>query len=348
MVAIRGAITVDSNTREEILAASKTLLTGLITSNSLEIRQIVSIIFTATHDLNQAYPAVAARELGVTDAGLICMQEMRVEGSLPQCLRVMILAEKDMPQAAARHLYLKGAVRLRPELAGFFAVAIDGPAGVGKGTLAKKLAEALNFTYVDTGALYRAVAYFCIREGVSPDDPGRVESVLSKLEISAECVNNTQRVLLGGEDVTDSLRTPEISEASSKVAAIPAVRAKLLKLQRDIAEGANVVMEGRDIGVKILPFAQVKIYLDAGLDERARRRYTERAAEGIGADLGAIKRELEERDLRDARREDSPLAKAGDAVLIDSTDMSPWQVTEAALRIIHEKTGGLHGGIQAG
>ena len=343
MIAIRGAITADDNTREDILACAKTLLAEIIKSNGLEIRQIISIIFTATNDLNKAYPAAAAREMGITQAGLMCVQEMYVEGSLPKCLRVMLLAETGASQGIARHIYMKEAVSLRPEFSGFFAVAIDGPAGVGKGTLAKNLAKALNFTYVDTGALYRAVAYFCIKKGVSPDSADQVATVLTDLDISVEYRNNMQRVVLNGADVTEALRSPEISGASSKVAAIPAVRRKLLKLQRDIAAGNNVVMEGRDIGVKVLPSAQVKIYLDAGIDERARRRLEERAAMGINAGLNDIKRELEERDLRDARREHSPLTKAGDAVIIDSTDMSPRQVTEAALGIIRDKTGGRHG-----
>jgi len=183
MTAIRGAITVDDNNRGEILASAKTLLMELIKSNALQIRSIISIIFTATRDLDQAYPAAAARELGITEAGLMCVQEMYVEGSLPKCLRVMILADTDAPQNAARHIYLREAVRLRPEYSRFFAVAIDGPAGVGKGTLAKRLAEALNFTYVDTGAMYRAAAYHCMNAGVSPDDVNRVETVLSDMDI---------------------------------------------------------------------------------------------------------------------------------------------------------------------
>jgi len=241
---------------------------------------------------------------------------------------------------------MKGAAGPRPGLSGFCAIAIDGPAGVGKGTLARALAEALNFTYVDTGAMYRAVAYFCIINGIPPNDAGRVESGLKNLDISIECMNNAQRVMLDGADVTETLRTPEISDASSKVAAIPAVREKLLTLQRDLAAGRNVVMEGRDIGVKVLRDAQVKIYLDADIGERAGRRFAERSAMGVNADLYAIKLELEERDFRDARREHSPLAKASDAVLIDSTKMNPQQVMEAVLGIIREKTGGLHGNIQ--
>ena len=223
------------------------------------------------------------------------------------------------------------------------AVAIDGPAGVGKGTLAKKLAEILRFTYVDTGAMFRAVAYDCMMEGVPLDSASRVEAALAYMELSVECRDNTQRVTIRGRDVTDALRTPEISEASSKVAIIPAVREKLLEMQRNLAAGNNVVMEGRDIGVKVLPHAQVKIYLEAGIDERTRRRLAERTAMGVVTDSTAIKRELEERDLRDEQREHSPLIRAHDAVLIDSTHMSLQQETEIVLEIIHEKTGGLYG-----
>jgi len=238
---------------------------------------------------------------------------------------------------------MKGAVKLRPEYAVYFAVAIDGPAGVGKGTLAKELAQSLNFTHVDTGAMYRAVAYDCIKKGVSPEDLDIAESALADLNISLQSKNNTQRVILRGVDVTDALRTPDVSEASSKVAAIPAVRGKLLKLQRDIANGRNVVMEGRDIGTKVLPDAQIKIYLDASIEERARRRLTERSAGGINTDLNTITREIKERDYRDTQRIHSPLTRAVDAVIIDSTYMSPRQVMDTALEIVYEKTGGLYG-----
>ena len=343
MIAIRGATTVEDNTSDEILASAKELLTEILQSNCLDISDIISVIFTATNDLDQVYPAVAARELGITEAGLMCQQEMNVAGSLPKCLRIMIFAETGTLQSSARHIYMKGAVKLRPELSGPFAVAIDGPAGVGKGTVAKKLADSLNYIYVDTGAMYRAVAYFCVRNGISPSDASQVESVLPELGLSVEYKNNHQRLLISNTDVTDALRTPDISEASSKVAAISAVREKLLHLQRDIAADKNVVMEGRDIGTRVLPDAQVKIYLDAGIEERARRRFNDRASMGIGTDLDAIKRELEERDYRDTQREYSPLKRAAGAVLIDSTNMDEPQVVEAALRIVYDKTGGLYG-----
>ena len=228
------------------------------------------------------------------------------------------------------------------DFTGFFAVAIDGPAGVGKGTLAQNLAEALGFVYVDTGAMYRAVAYFCLTSNVILEI-GPVESIIDRLNITVEFKNNSQRVKLNGADVTDKLRTPDVSEASSKVAVIPAVREKLMKLQRKIASENNVVMEGRDIGTRVLPNAQIKIYLDAGIEERARRRLKDRTNIGIHAELGAIERELEERDYRDMRREHSPLLRAGEAVLIDSTYMSPRQVKEIALGIVYDKTGGLYG-----
>ncbi|MDR1559267.1 MAG: (d)CMP kinase [Clostridiales bacterium] len=343
MIAIRGAITVDDNTREEILSSARILLSEIIKSNRLEIRRIVSVIFSATNDLNRAYPAEAARELGITEAGLMCLGEMYVEGSLPKCLRVMVLAETGNERRGARHIYMKEAARLRPEYAKFFAVAVDGPAGVGKGTLAKKLAEALGFIYVDTGAMYRAVGYFCLKENISLTDSKLVENALAGMSLSVENRNSIQRVLLNGVDVTDELRAPEVSDASSKVAAIPAVREKLLITQRKTAEGNNIVMEGRDIGTRVLPDADIKIYLDADIDERARRRLKDMADMGVRANFAEIRRNLEDRDRRDTLREHSPLKRADDAVLIDSTHMSTLQVIEAALGIIYDKTGGLYG-----
>jgi len=342
MIAIRGAITVDNNTRDDILESAGILLREVIESNQLEIQQILSVIFTATEDLNQAYPAEAARELGIMDAGLMCQQEMYVVGSLPKCIRVMLLVDSDASQRDAKHIYLRDAVNLRQNK-GFIAIAIDGPAGVGKGTLAKRLAEALGFTHVDSGALYRAVAYNCIETSVPLNDVDRIKSSLLDLNICVDYKNNEQRVLLNGFDITSSLRTPEVSEASSVTAAIPAVREKLLKLQRDVAAKNNIVMEGRDIGSRILPNAQVKIYLDANIDERARRRLSERMRMGITTDLNTIRLEIEERDFRDMNREHSPLKRAADAVLVDSTDMSLQQVLEAALGIVYIKTGGTYG-----
>jgi cytidylate kinase len=319
------------------------MLKEIIKINRMEIRQIISVIFSVTNDLNQAYPAAAARELGITEAGLMCQQEMYVESGLPKCLRVMVLAETGDEQSSARHIYMKEAARLRPEFARFFAVAVDGPAGVGKGTLAQNLARALRFIYVDTGAMYRAAAYFCLKKDVPLTDAEQVENALANMCLSIENQNNIQRILLDGVDVTDELRTPEVSDASSKVAVIQAVRDKLLILQRKTAEGNNIVMEGRDIGSRVLPDAQIKIYLDADIDERAGRRLKDRDDMGISSDFAEIRRELEERDRRDIQRAHSPLKRAADAVLIDSTHMSPLQVMEAAMCIIYEKTGGLYG-----
>jgi cytidylate kinase len=347
LLAIRGAITVNNNTAPEILDASKTLLTEIITQNGISVDDIVSVIYTATQDLDQVYPAAAARDLGLTMAGLMCYQEMLVQGSLQKCLRCMVLANVDRKQNEARHVYLRGATALRPDLLSsdeieenknkdplrFFAIAIDGPSGVGKSTLARALAKDLAFIHVDTGALYRAITLHCLSNGVSPERKKDVIDVLSGICIEILYKDNVQRVILNGEDVTGRLRSPEISKATSKVSAIPEVRAKLLGLQRDLADSQNVVMDGRDIGTKILPHAQVKIFLDASVHSRTLRR----TGDLPGSDYDAVKRDLEARDEDDLRRDVAPLKKAPDAIYIDTTDKNFNEVFEHVLSLVNDR-----------
>ncbi|MDP8981930.1 MAG: (d)CMP kinase [Acidobacteriota bacterium] len=211
------------------------------------------------------------------------------------------------------------------------AIAIDGPAGAGKSTIARRLAERLGFVYIDTGAMYRAVALWALRTGVALSDMHRLERLA--IEAAIEFVPGGSTVLLNGEDVTDAIRKPEVSEAASQVSVVAAVRRALVAKQREIGEQVSVVMEGRDIGSVVFPDAKVKIFLDAHPEERVARR-------AIEASLPAevVSEQIEERDRRDRTRAESPLVQAPDAVYVDTTGMTLDQVEEAVLRIVRERT----------
>lgn len=200
-----------------------------------------------------------------------------------------------------------------------FAVAIDGPAGAGKSSVAREAAKRLGFVYVDTGALYRTIALYLLRHGIDPVDAQAVEQALPQIEIGLEYTEEGQKMLLCGEDVTGEIRTPEVSMVTSACSAVPAVRAFLLQLQRDLAEKNNVLMDGRDIGTVVLPHAGLKVFLTASPEERARRRVRQLEESGTRADYSSILQDIEQRDYQDSHREIAPLKPAEDAVLLDTT-----------------------------
>lgn len=216
-------------------------------------------------------------------------------------------------------------------------IAIDGPAGAGKSTIAKRVAKALSYIYVDTGAMYRAMALYMIQSGISPDDAAAVSAKCADADISIEYRRGEQVVLLNGENVNSFLRTEEVSSAASKTSANADVRKKLVQLQQDLAKKQNVVMDGRDIGTVVLPDAECKIYLTASVEERARRRFRQLKRQGESADLKEIEKEIRERDQRDMTRSISPLKQADDAVLVDSSDMTVDEVVKKILQIAREK-----------
>lgn len=216
-------------------------------------------------------------------------------------------------------------------------IAIDGPAGAGKSTVAKKVAKELSFVYVDTGAMYRAMALYLLRKGVNREDPDEIGEACQNAEISIEYQNGEQIVLLDGENVNAHLRTEEVSAMASVSSAVPRVREKLLDLQRKLARTMSVVMDGRDIGTTILPDADVKIYLTASSLTRARRRYLEYQEKGEPCDLVEIQKTIEERDQRDMTREISPLCQAEDAVLVDSSELTIDETVEKILSVYHSK-----------
>ncbi len=219
-------------------------------------------------------------------------------------------------------------------------IAIDGPAGAGKSTIARRVAKELSFIYVDTGAMYRAMALYLLRREVNKDDTEQIGNICQDAEISIEYQNGEQTVLLNDENVNSYLRTEEVGNMASVSSAVPRVREKLLSLQRKLARDMSVVMDGRDIGTTILPDADVKIYLTASSLTRAKRRYLELQEKGTVCNLDEIQKDIEERDQRDMNREISPLRQAEDAVLVDSSDLTIQQVVDRILQIFRSKTSG--------
>lgn len=216
-------------------------------------------------------------------------------------------------------------------------IAIDGPAGAGKSTIAKLVAKELSFIYVDTGAMYRAMAYYLLKNKVEKEDAKEISKKCKTAEISIAYRDGVQIVLLNGENVNEYLRLEEVGNMASVSSANPDVRAKLLELQRELAKKQSVVMDGRDIGTTILPNADVKIYLTASSSTRAKRRVLELVEKGVPCEFSKIQKDIEERDARDMNREISPLRQAEDAVFLDSSEMTIDEVVKAILQIYEQK-----------
>lgn len=218
-----------------------------------------------------------------------------------------------------------------------FNIAIDGPAGAGKSTLSRMLADRLGFVYADTGALYRAVGLFAVQNGISPQDAAGVEKLLPSIRLELALSPEGQRVLLGGEDVSAAIRAPEISKAASQVSAIPAVRAFLLGLQQEMAQKRDIVMDGRDIGTVVLPHAELKIFLTATPEDRARRRYAELREKGVEIAYEQVLTEVKERDAQDSGRAIAPLRPAEDALIVNTTGYELEDSLERLYQIAKER-----------
>ena len=216
-------------------------------------------------------------------------------------------------------------------------IAIDGPAGAGKSTIAKKVAKELGFIYVDTGAMYRSLALYFIRQGIDKDDETKISEAVKDCNVTIKYIDGQQQVLLNDENVTGLIRTEEVGNMASASSVYASVRSKLLDLQRSLAANNDVIMDGRDIGTCVLPEAQVKVFLTASVDERASRRYKELVEKGEKPDLDKIKKDIEERDYRDSHRENSPLRQAKDAVLVDSSNMTIEEVVNAITKLCKDK-----------
>ncbi|MDI9510139.1 MAG: (d)CMP kinase [Bacillota bacterium] len=217
-------------------------------------------------------------------------------------------------------------------MSNYFSIAIDGPAGAGKSTIAKKIAKKLDFIYVDTGAMYRALALYFIRNKISSNDKEQIEKACDRVDVTIEYKDGEQQVLLNGENVSGLIRTEEVGNMASASSVYPVVRLKLVELQRSLASKANVVMDGREIGTFVLPEANLKIYLTASSEERARRRFLELKEKGIASDLVEIENDIIERDSRDMNRKFAPLKQADDAIVLDSSNMTIDEVVETIIK----------------
>lgn len=216
-------------------------------------------------------------------------------------------------------------------------IAIDGPSGAGKSTIARQLARRLGYTYIDTGAMYRAIGWKAKQDGVDPSDEAALQRLCSRTDVTIRHDPNGQRVLVNGMEVTGEIRTPEMGMLASAVSKSPAVRARLLTLQRGLGASGGVVMDGRDIGTVVFPGAEVKFYLDAGAEERGRRRWKELREQGMVVDQTVITEEIRTRDLQDSSRDIAPLKRAPDACYVDSSSMTIDEVVSSMLSVCAEK-----------
>lgn len=218
-----------------------------------------------------------------------------------------------------------------------YSIAIDGPAGAGKSTIAKKIAKELSYIYVDTGAMYRAMALFFIREGIQPQEEERINEACQRAQVTIQYQDGEQQVLLNGENVNGLIRTEQVGNMASATSVNKNVREKMVELQQQLAKTTDVIMDGRDIGTKVLPDATLKIYLTASARTRAERRYKELQEKQIECDLETIERDIIQRDDRDMNREHSPLMQAEDAILVDSSDKGIDDVVQTILKLFKEK-----------
>ncbi len=212
-------------------------------------------------------------------------------------------------------------------------IAIDGPAGAGKSTIAKMVAKELGFVYVDTGAMYRAIALSCIRSGIDVKDEENVVKECENAKVSIKYINGSQKIFLGDEDVTSTIRNEEVGNGASAVSVYGRVRSRLVKMQQELAANTDVVMDGRDIGTVVLPNATLKVFLTASVEERAKRRVNEMAEKGVTVDFEQTKAEIAMRDERDTTRKESPLKQADDAILLDSTSMTIDEVKNSIINL---------------
>ena len=295
---------------------------------------MVSIVFSSTSDIHSYYPAKAAREAGFEGASLFSSQEPEIDGGLKLCIRIMLFVEKNL---TPKHVYLRGAKVLRKDISDKINVAIDGPAGSGKSTIAKLLARDYKILYLDTGAMYRACALKAIKTGSDLKNEFEIEELIRNLSLEVKYKDGSQITLLDGVDVSDQIRAPEISMAASTVSRYPFVRLKMAEKQREIASDMSCVLDGRDIGTFVLPFADFKFFLTANPDVRAERRKKELEAKGYQVDFETLKAEIIARDNQDIAREIAPLKQADDAIVIDTSDMTIEEVLQTIKKKIQEK-----------
>ena len=336
MTVIRGATTVTTDCQEEISASVREMLDEVFAQNALKKEEVRAFLFSLTTDIHSYHPAKAAREAGYDFAPLFAAIEPEINGGLKLCIRLMLFTEL-ADNRTVKHVYQKGAKVLRKDISEIYNIALDGPAGSGKSTIAKILARDYNILYLDTGAMYRACGLKALRLGVDPKDGVAVEKMLPTLDVKVEYKDGAQRTILDGEDVSLSIRENAVSMAASSISAHPAVRMKMVELQREIAKGISCVLDGRDIGSTVLPDAKFKFFITADSKVRAMRRFKELQARGENVDFDTLHAEIVARDKQDSEREFSPLVCAKDAIVIDTSDMDIEQVITAVKAAVQSK-----------
>lgn len=334
MIAIRGATTIENDCPQQIKERVKELLVELSDRNNLNPESIVCIMLSSTTDIHSYYPAKAAREAGFYSCPLFSCLEPEIDGALKLCIRLMILAEVSTP---AKHVYLRGAIALRRDITETFNIALDGPSGSGKSTISKIIGKKLNILCLDTGAMYRACALKCVREGISVTDTDAVSLLMKSINIEIKYENGEQHTFLDGSDVSEEIRRPEISMLASSVSALGCVREKMVSLQREIAAKFSCILDGRDIGTNVLPNAKFKFYLTASAEVRARRRTNENKQKGFETPYEEVLKEIIKRDNQDKNRKIAPLIQADDAILIDSSNMTIEEVIAFIENKVQEK-----------
>ena len=336
MTIIRGATTVARDSKEEIVASVRELLDEIFSANCLSKTEVKGFLFSLTTDIHSYHPAKAARECGYDYAPLFAAVEPEIDGALKLCIRVMIFSEL-LEARTVKHVYQKGAKILRKDISETFNIALDGPAGSGKSTVAKILAKDYNILYLDTGAMYRACALKALRLGIDPKDGEKVEEMLKTLDLRVEYKDGKQVTMIDGEDVSLAIRENAVSMAASDVSAHHAVRVKMVEMQREIAKRMSCVLDGRDIGSAVLPDAKYKFFITADSKVRAKRRYDELVSRGEIVDFEKLHAEIVMRDKQDSEREFSPLVCADDAVVIDTSNMDIEQVVLTIKNVIQSK-----------
>lgn len=334
MTIIRGATTIEKDDKREIVASVREMLDGIFSSNALQKEEVDGFFFTLTTDIHAYHPAKAARECGYDFAPLMASIEPEIEGGLKNCIRVAVFTKMNRK---AKHVYQKGAKVLRKDISEIYNIALDGPAGSGKSTIAKILAKDYNILYLDTGAMYRACGLKALRLGVDTKDGVAVEKMLPLLDVKVEYKDGKQHTILDGEDVSDRIRVNEVSMAASNISAHPCIRVKMVEMQREIAKGLSCILDGRDIGSVVLPNAKFKFFITADSKVRAERRYLELTNRGERVDFEQLHQEIIARDKQDSEREFAPLTCADDAVVVDTSSMSVEEVVAKIKGIIQSQ-----------
>ena len=329
MIAIRGAVDAQ-NTASSIINQSKILLEEIIRVNNLNKEEIKCILFTATHDIDKAYPALAARYIGLNDTALICLNEMLVEGQMQGVIRTTIFYNDDINKT---DIYLGKTKSLRKDkyMDNNIKIAIYGPTSAGKCTIAKLLAQKLKINYVDTGSMYRALTLKVLNNNIDPKSEEDVVAIADKTKI--DYFEN--HIFLDGLCVDDKIRNELIDKNVSYVCQYRDVRKRLVSLQKEIASKSSVIMDGRDIGTVVLKDANYKFFLTASADVRAKRRYKEYIEKGLEVNFEDIKNDLIRRDDYDSHREVDPLVKANDAIEVNTDDKNIEETVELMLSYIN-------------